>query len=314
MTEAPIGPNVVALGGGHGLANSLRALRRVTEALTAVVGVADDGGSSGRIRAEFGVLPPGDLRMALAALCAEDTWGKTWSDVIQHRFNGSGELSGHSMGNLLITALWQQSDDPVTGLTWVASLLGAKGSVLPCSTVPMSIHAMVRDGSGQSVAVHGQGNIARLTAPVDRVWVTPDEPPACREALAAISTADAIVLGPGSWYTSVLPHLLIPEQRMAIAEATGRRILIMNVSPTSDRETLGLTLDEHLRILTRYAPEIRIDTIIADPKHAPDRIALEEAARTIGGTVHYADVESSTPGIHDPDLLAAALRTVLNAR
>jgi uncharacterized cofD-like protein len=196
----------------------------------------------------------------------------------------------------------------------VASLLGAKGSVLPCSTVPMSIHAMVRDDSGQSVAVHGQGNIARLTAPVDRVWVTPNEPPACREALAAISTADAIVLGPGSWYTSVLPHLLIPEQRIAIAEATGRRILIMNVSPTSDRETLGLTLDEHLRILTRYAPEIRIDTIIADPKHAPDRIALEEAARTIGGTVHYADVESSTPGIHDPDLLAAALRTVLNAR
>ncbi len=313
MTDAPIGPNVVALGGGHGLANSLRALRRVTEALTAVVGVADDGGSSGRIRAEFGVLPPGDLRMALAALCGEDTWGKTWSDVIQHRFDGTGELSGHSLGNLLITALWQQSDDPVTGLAWVASLLGAKGAVLPCSTVPMSIHATIRDGSGQAVDVHGQGNIARLTAPVERVWVAPDKPPACREALAAISAADAIVLGPGSWYTSVLPHLLIPEQRRAIAHAAGRRILVMNVNPTGDRETFGLTLDEHLRILTRYAPEIRIDAVIADPKHVPDRIAMEEAARAIGGTVYFADVESSTPGIHDPDRLAAALHTALHA-
>jgi uncharacterized cofD-like protein len=315
MSETPLfGPNVVALGGGHGLANSLRALRRVTQALTAIVGVADDGGSSGRLRAEFGVLPPGDLRMALAALCGEDTWGQTWSNVVQHRFDGTGELAGHSLGNLLITALWQQSDDPVTGLKWVASLLGAKGAVLPCSTVPMSIHATVHDGEGRPMEVHGQGNIARLTAPVDRVWVEPEEPPACREALAAIAAADAIVLGPGSWYTSVLPHVLISAQRRALAQAPGRRILVMNVNPTSDRETFGLTLDEHVRILSRYAPEIRIDTVIADPKHVPDRLALEDAARGIGGTVHYADVESSTPGTHDPDRLAAALRTALKSR
>lgn len=312
MNGAPPDPKVVALGGGHGLANSLRALRRVTEELTAVVGVADDGGSSGRIRTQFGVLPPGDLRMALAALCGEDTWGRTWSDVIQHRFDGTGELAGHSLGNLLITALWQQSDDPVTGLAWVASLLGAKGAVLPCSTVPMSIHASVRNEAGVLLDVHGQGNIARLTAPVDRVWVEPDEPPACSEALAAIGAADVIVLGPGSWYTSVLPHLLIPEQRRALAQAPGARILVMNVNPTRDRETFGLTLDEHVRILTRYAPEIRIDTVIADPKHVPDRIALEDAVRDVGGVVLYADVEADTPGIHDPDLLATALRTALH--
>ena len=118
---------VVALGGGHGLAATLQALRRVTDELTAVVGVADDGGSSGRLRDEFGVLPPGDLRMALAALCGDDSWGRTWEQVIQHRFGGEGQLGGHSVGNLLITALWEQTGDPVTGLDWVGALLQAQG-------------------------------------------------------------------------------------------------------------------------------------------------------------------------------------------
>lgn len=123
---------VVALGGGHGLAATLQALRQVTDEL-AVVGVADDGGSGGRLRDEFGVLPPGDLRMALAALCGDDSWGRTWEQVIQHRFGGEGQLGGHSVGNLLITALWEQTGDPVTGLDWVGALLQAQGRVLPCS-------------------------------------------------------------------------------------------------------------------------------------------------------------------------------------
>ena len=130
---------VVALGGGHGLAASLRALRRVTDALTAVVTVADDGGSSGRLREELGVLPPGDLRMALAALCGDDEWGRTWSDVVQHRFDSDGDLHGHAVGNLLIVALWELLEDPVTGLDWVARLLGAEGRVLPMAAVPLEI-------------------------------------------------------------------------------------------------------------------------------------------------------------------------------
>jgi len=124
-------PAVVALGGGHGLAASLTALRNVTTDLTAVVTVADNGGSSGRLRDEFGVLPPGDLRMALAALCGDDRWGQTWARVLQHRFASEGEMHGHSMGNLLIVTLWDLLHDHVDGLDWVAGLLGARGRVLP---------------------------------------------------------------------------------------------------------------------------------------------------------------------------------------
>ena len=131
----------MALGGGHGLYASLSALRRLSGTLTAVVTVADDGGSSGRLRRELGVLPPGDLRMALAALCGDDDWGTTWSRVVQHRFGGDSELSGHAVGNLLIVALWDLLGDTVEGLDWVGRLLGAHGRVLPMAAVPLDITA-----------------------------------------------------------------------------------------------------------------------------------------------------------------------------
>ncbi len=130
------GPAVVALGGGHGLAASLSALRLMTDRLTAVVTVADDGGSSGRLRHELDVLPPGDLRMALAALCDDSDWGHTWRDVLQHRFRSDGPLDQHAVGNLLIVALWELLGDPVAGLDWVGRLLGARGRVLPMSCRP----------------------------------------------------------------------------------------------------------------------------------------------------------------------------------
>ena len=133
-------PSVVALGGGHGLAASLSALRRITTDLTAVVTVADNGGSSGRLREEFGVLPPGDLRMALAALCGDDRWGQTWARVLQHRFESEGQMHGHSMGNLLIVTLWELLHDHVDGLDWVAGLLGARGRVLPMAEAPLAHH------------------------------------------------------------------------------------------------------------------------------------------------------------------------------
>ncbi|HLL62395.1 MAG TPA: 2-phospho-L-lactate transferase CofD family protein, partial [Propionibacteriaceae bacterium] len=134
-------PRVVAFGGGHGLAASLSALRRITDRLTAIVTVADDGGSSGRLRAELNCLPPGDLRMALAALCGDDESGRTWADVLQYRFAGDGALSGHAIGNLLIAGLWERLGDPVAGLDMVARLLGAEGRVLPMASVPLEIEA-----------------------------------------------------------------------------------------------------------------------------------------------------------------------------
>ena len=142
------GPKVVALGGGHGLSASLSALRLLTSDLTAVVTVADDGGSSGRLREEYGVLPPGDLRMALAALCDDTDWGRTWRDVMQHRFRAGkgpgGSLDEHAMGNLLIVTLWELLGDAVAGLKWAGALLGARGQVLPMSTVPLTIEGDVR--------------------------------------------------------------------------------------------------------------------------------------------------------------------------
>ncbi len=135
---------VVALGGGHGLAASLSALRRVVSDLTAVVTVADNGGSSGRLRREFGVLPPGDLRQALSALCRDDDWGRTWARVLQHRFRSTGDMHDHAVGNLLIVALWELLGEHVSGLDWVGRLLGAEGRVLPMSVTPIDITALVR--------------------------------------------------------------------------------------------------------------------------------------------------------------------------
>src|SRR5919112_874650 len=157
-------PAVVALGGGHGLAATLTALRNVNTDLTAVVTVADNGGSSGRLREEFGVLPPGDLRMALAALCGDDEWGQTWAEVLQHRFAGHGDMRGHVVGNLLIVFLWEQLGDHVRALDWVGRLLGAAGRVLPMSLTPLDIAAEVSglvDGDPAALTtVRGQVEVA----------------------------------------------------------------------------------------------------------------------------------------------------------
>ena len=312
------GPNVVALGGGHGLAATLRALRRVTDQITAVVGVADDGGSSGRLRDEFGVLPPGDLRMALAALCGDDTWGRTWSDVIQHRFGGEGELSGHSVGNLLITALWEETHDTVTGLDWLGALLEAQGRVLPCSTVPLEI---VADVSGLDEVnpdrisiVHGQVAVASTDGIVERIRLEPKDPPACPEAIAAILAADVVILGPGSWFTSVLPHLLIPELAEAIVTSSATTVLVMNLDPHRDSETVGVPARAQLDMLGVLEPRLVLDFVIADPRHIGDtedlRAGCQEAELLLSGVGH---TQPSRAGTHDPDRLAVAFGTVFES-
>lgn len=312
------GPNVVALGGGHGLAATLRALRRVTDQITAVVGVADDGGSSGRLREEFGVLPPGDLRMALAALCADDTWGRTWSDVIQHRFSGVGELGGHSVGNLLITALWEETHDTVIGLDWLGALLEAQGRVLPCSTVPLEIVADV-SGLDQHLPEHidivrGQVAVASTKGVVERISLEPMDPPACPEAVAAILAADVVILGPGSWFTSVLPHLLIPDLADAIVTSPARKILVMNLDPQRDSETAGVPARAQLDMVRALEPRLRLDAVIADPLHVGDtedlRSGCREAELILAGVGHTQSVQSGT---HDPDRLAVAFRTVFES-
>lgn len=306
---------VVALGGGHGLAASLQALRRVTSDLTAVVTVADDGGSSGRLREEFDVLPPGDLRMALAALCGDDEWGQTWERVVQHRFVGDGPLGGHSVGNLLITALWQETGGAVTGLDWLAALLQAHGRVLPCSDVPLTIVATVRGHDPQRPddvsLVRGQVEVATTPGRVLEVALEPADPPACPDALTAIARAEAIVLGPGSWFTSVLPHLAIPASLEAITRATARRIVVLNLG-AQQGETSDFAAHTYLDVLHAVAPELTLSTVIADPRHVEDEDRLMEAAAQLGASVYLVDVaDPERPGHHDPDRLAAAFGTVL---
>ena len=305
---------VVALGGGHGLAASLSALRRVTTDVTAIVTVADDGGSSGRLRREFGVLPPGDLRMALAALCGDDDWGTTWSRVVQHRFGGAGDLSGHSMGNLLIAALWDLLGDPVAGLDWVARLLRVTGRVLPMAAVPLDIVASV---SGLDTAfpdalsvVRGQAAIAVTPGQVRSISLVPADPPAVPEAVSAVLSADWVVLGPGSWFTSVLPHLLVPSLAAALRSSPARRVVALNLV-AQPGETDGFSPHRHLEVLADHAPSLSVDVVLADRsavRGAEDE--LTKAAGLLHASVVLSDVAAPDGVRHDPVRLAEAYRHV----
>jgi uncharacterized cofD-like protein len=301
-------PAVVALGGGHGLAASLQALRRVTDLPTAVVTVADDGGSSGRLRRELGVLPPGDLRMALAALCGDDEWGRTWSDVVQHRFRSEGELHEHSLGNLLIVALWELLGDSVAGLDWVARLLGAQGRVLPMSVVPLDIEAVVEMPDATLERVRGQVAVATTPGRVVSVSLLPEAPPACPQAVQAVLDADWVVLGPGSWFTSVMPHLLVPELAAALRATSARRLLVLNLTAQAG-ETAGLSPANHLEVLARHAPDLTLDAVLADSSGITDHDSLTSAAAALGADVVLAPLaRDDHPDQHDPDRLADAFR------
>lgn len=309
-------PTVVALGGGHGLAASLAALRHLSDQITAVVTVADDGGSSGRLRREYDVLPPGDLRMALAALCDDSQWGLLWSDVLQHRFAGPGPLGGHAVGNLLIVALWELLGDTVEGLDVVRRLLGARGRVLPMAAVPLHISALVRGldpHDPESICeVFGQAQVATTAGEVLEVRLDPADPPAHPETVRAVREADWVVLGPGSWFTSVMPHLLVPELAVALAETKARRLLTLNVQMQTT-ETMGFTAARHLDVLAHHAPQFHLDVVLADPGVVDDRDRVEAAAAQLGAELVVASVVApDRPKVHDVLRLAAAYRDVFS--
>jgi len=315
-TTSGRGPDVVALGGGHGLAASLSALRHLTDRLTAVVTVADDGGSSGRLRREFGVLPPGDLRMALSALCDDSEWGLLWRDVLQHRFASAGALHDHALGNLLIVTLWELLDDPVSGLDWVARLLGARGRVLPMAAVPLDIEATVLgiDPDDPHALTTVRGQVAAATTPgqVIGVQLSPNDPPARPEVLTAIEAADWAVLGPGSWYTSVLPHLLVPELARALADTSARICLTLNLGQQPG-ETDGFSPENHLEVIAAHAPDLRIDAVLVDPSQVEDEQALVAAAAGMGAVVVTREVAlGDGTARHDPLRLAAAYRDLFS--
>lgn len=331
---------VVALGGGHGLGAALRALRLAfpdpaAAELTAIVTVADNGGSSGRLRTEFrAALPPGDLRMALAALCPD---GSPWVPLLQHRFVSAGPLDGHALGNLLLLAAWERTADPVAALATVAELVGARGRVLPASTVPLDVHARVRLPDGGAAEVHGQAAVARAPGRIERLVLHPDRPPACAAAVAAVAAADVVLLGPGSWFTSVLVHLLVPDLAGALVATRARLVVALNVG--DDGETAGLAAADHLTLLRSHAPGLRVETVLADTALAGSGVRgavgvrgghevsevgasgvegdVAAAAAALGARVVLADLASRRPdggrsAEHDSAAFAAALRCVVD--
>ena len=292
------GKKVVALGGGHGLAATLTALRSFTSNITAIVTVADNGGSSGRLRQEFPILPPGDLRMALAALCSDDEWGRSWAEIMQYRFTSDGELNGHAVGNLLLAALWDRDEDTVAGLDRVGALLKVVGRVLPMAAEPLDIEATFENAIGTQI-VRGQEEVATTKGRLKSLRIFPENPTSRPEALHAIADADWITMCPGSWFSSVIPHLLVPAQRDAIISSKAKKILLLNLD-TADKsagEYAGYSPLEHLRILSTYAPGLHFDCIVIDSSDAGQR-ELREHLSTIGSELAVADLRNNQDHLH----------------
>ena len=276
--------------------------------------VADDGGSSGRLRAEFPILPPGDLRMALSALCGDDREGRLWADILQSRFGGAGPLAGHAIGNLLLAGIWEQLDDPIEGLDLVGKLLGVQGRVLPMATVPLEIEADVigvdADAPDETRTLRGQARVAKSLGEVRAVRLIPEAPPAAPAAVRAVADADFVVLGPGSWFTSVLPHLLVPGLAEAITATPARRILTMNLA-TAD-ETEGYTPSEHLEVLADHAPGLRLDAVVVDPSFVRGDKHFEAYATSLGTRVWVQSVRMSDGSPqHDCNRLASVYADVM---
>lgn len=297
-------PKVVALGGGHGLAATLTALRSITDQITAVVTVADNGGSSGRLREEFPIMPPGDLRMALAALCAEDSWGRDWADIMQYRFTSDGPLNGHALGNLLLAALWDRDEDVVVGLDRVGALLKVVGRVLPMTAEPLDIEATFLNGESLIEAI-GQVAVATTPGRLQELRMKPENPTTRPEVLAALADADWITMGPGSWFSSVLPHLLVPSLRDALVASPAKKILLLNLdaSVNSNKDLVdageyaGYSPLEHCSILHNYAPELHFDLVIAD-SNLSGRQELARYLKERGSSYLEADLRDEAMTIH----------------
>lgn len=251
--------------------------------------------------------------MALSALCADSEWGHTWRDVLQWRFTTDGELNGHALGNLLIAALWDRNGDVVDGLDWVGRLLQAQGRVLPLSTEPLEVSALVRDAQGVKEVV-GQSAVAVADGVIEQVRVSPAAPAVPDETVAAIDQADLVVLGPGSWYTSVLTHFLVEPVARALTRAADRTVVVLNLG-YDDLETAGTGRAEDVLALQRLAPNFTPASVLVDVVHANDP-GLADAVAQWGAQLVVAPVQASTlRAVHDiPQLRAQLARLAGKAR
>jgi uncharacterized cofD-like protein len=260
------GPKIVAIGGGTGLSTLLRGLKQYSSNITAIVTVADDGGSSGRLRREMGILPPGDIRNCIAALADEE---KLLTELFQYRFHTGDGLSGHSFGNLFISAMTEITGDLEQAIDASAKVLAIRGKVLPATLTDVSLWAKLADGR----IIEGESKITEAMGQIRQIGCHPADPVALPAVLAAIKEADYIIIGPGSLYTSIIPNLLVPAIRQALARVTVPRIYVCNIM-TQPGETDNYSVADHLRAIEEVCEERIVDAVLAQ-KTAPSPQSLQ---------------------------------------
>lgn len=311
------GPAVAVIGGGTGLSVLLRGIKGVTSNITAIVTVADDGGSSGRIREDLGIIPPGDLRNCLVALADTEP---LMEKLFQHRFGGAGNLAGHSFGNLYIAAMTEVLGDPELALKESSKVLAVRGQVLPASNQTIRLAAEMADGS----IVEGESHIPLAGKPIRRVFIKPEDAPPVASALDAIEGADACILGPGSLYTSVLPNLLVGGMADALRRTQAVKIYICNVM-TQPGETDGYTASQHVKaIIDHVGPGVIDYVVVNDQQVAPHLqevyarqgahpvIADLGAIEALGVKVVKANLISETNLVrHDPIKLSRVIMSMV---
>lgn len=286
------GPRIVAIGGGTGLSTLLRGLKEYSANITAIVTVADDGGSSGRLRREIGVLPPGDVRNCLAALADEE---KLITELFQYRFRAGDGLSGHSFGNLFLTAMSEITGDLEQAIAASSQVLAIRGQVLPATLSDVRLWAELADGR----RIEGESKITEAKGKIVQIGCTPNRPPALPRALKAIQEADLIIFGPGSLYTSIIPNLLVPDLVKAIARQQVPRIYVCNVM-TQPGETDGYSVADHVRALDRVCGKRIFDAVLVQ-KNPPSPLSL----------AHYAVGQSYPVPIDREELVRCGCRVIL---
>lgn len=291
---------VVGIGGGHGLAATLRAARLYASDISAVVTVADDGGSSGRLTRELGVPPPGDIRNCLVALSQREELAQ----LFQHRFT-TGALTGHTVGNLIIAALTEMTGDFAAAVREAGRLLEAVGTVHPATSALVDLMARVEGGE-----IKGQVAVAQTKAPIQAVYLQPQDPPANPAAVETIGSADQIVLGPGSLFTSLIATLLVPGVRKALQDTSAKKVFVCNTRMQKG-ETEGLAAADHVQALMAHAGAFAVDVIVIQSPELPaDAVRVDRDALDFLG-VEVIEVDVAAPdGAHDPTALARVLADI----
>lgn len=308
------GPRVVTIGGGHGLATLLRGLKTYTRNLTAIVTVADDGGSSGRLRETYGILPPGDIRNCLAALSNDE---QMLTQLFRYRFSGAGELDGHSFGNLFITALAEITGSFEEAIAESGRVLSVSGRVLPSTLHDVKLVAdMQLPNVLNQVRVEGESRIPQMAGRVRRVWLEPNDAPAFPPALKAILNADMIIVGPGSLYTSLLPNLLVEDLLGAIKASRALKVYVCNIA-TQSGETDMYSCYDHTRALEEHVGDNLFDVILCNDNYEGELNTGSQWVRADEKTladsrVHCSDLSDvSHPWRHDSEKLARTLIEIL---